>query len=372
MIKTVVFAIMLALCLHLQALDRAGLLRRLSEPAAEWMHEQFHEDLSPFTTELTEHYLDDVFSAYGDHYHLIRVSIRDGNLHFTQAPAAERHSVAPRFMGAIRKLHEAIRIPDIDFLISCDDAIKYNGTPLAPPSNDPIFCAAKDSNAPGILIPGWFALDGFASEKQAIFEGNKLYSSWSTKEPILFFRGADTYPSGNGWAGWENFPRVAISRLSAQVPDLIDAKLVGLHCRGRPHTCAAKHEEAARAGMMSNFVPLKEHPRYKYLADLDGNCASSPRMAAILHANCVVFKEITISKEWWYKTLKPFVHFIPFSSDLSDLLDRLEWAKTHDEECRIISENGQRLATEVLNEESIYEYFYRVLSAYAAKQAMYR
>jgi hypothetical protein len=367
-----VSGIVLFLGCQLQALDRDVLLRKLSEPGPEWMHEQFREDLSPFSSELKEHYLDDVFSAYGDHYHLIRVQIRDAKLHFTQAPAAERHSVAPRFMGAIRKLHEAIPIPDIDFLISCDDTLKYNGMLLQAHSKDPIFCAAKDSNAPGILIPGWFALDGFVSERQAIFEGNKLYSSWSAKEPVLFFRGADTYPSGNSWEGWESFPRVAISFLSAKVPELIDAKLVGLHCRGRPHTCAAKHEEAARAGMMGNFVPLKDHPRYKYLADLDGNCASSPRLAAILHANCVVFKEITISKEWWYKTLKPFVHFIPFSSDLSDLLERLEWAKTHDEECRVISQNGQRLAAEVLNEEAIYEYFYRVLSAYAAKQTLYR
>ena len=30
--------------------------------------------------------------------------------------------------------------------------------------------------------------------------------------------------------------------------------------------------------------------------------------------------------------LKPFEHYIPVKHDLSDLLDQIEWAKTHDEE----------------------------------------
>ena len=40
--------------------------------------------------------------------------------------------------------------------------------------------------------------------------------------------------------------------------------------------------------------------------------------------------------EYFYKDLKPYEHYIPFKRDLSDLNEKLQWAKDHDEEVGIV------------------------------------
>lgn len=52
--------------------------------------------------------------------------------------------------------------------------------------------------------------------------------------------------------------------------------------------------------------------------------------------------------EHFYSDLRPGVHYIPFKSDLSDLIERIEWAKRHDGEARQIGANGRRYASEHL------------------------
>jgi len=49
----------------------------------------------------------------------------------------------------------------------------------------------------------------------------------------------------------------------------------------------------------------------------------------------VVLKQDSIYYEHFYNELQPWKHYIPFKSDLSDLLEKLQWAKEHDEEVNI-------------------------------------
>lgn len=80
---------------------------------------------------------------------------------------------------------------------------------------------------------------------------------------------------------------------------------------------------------------------------------------------------MTNSVLWFYGTIKPYVHFIPVAEDFSDIFTQLEWAKTHDEQCKEISENARQLAAEVLSQETNYLYLYRLLEEYSKKQACY-
>lgn len=45
-----------------------------------------------------------------------------------------------------------------------------------------------------------------------------------------------------------------------------------------------------------------------------------------------MFKHDSIYYEHFYKQLQPWVHYIPFKADLSDLLEKIQWARDHDEE----------------------------------------
>ena len=39
--------------------------------------------------------------------------------------------------------------------------------------------------------------------------------------------------------------------------------------------------------------------------------------------------------EHFYKDLVPFTHYVPFKHDLSDLLEKIQWARDHDDEVGI-------------------------------------
>lgn len=45
-----------------------------------------------------------------------------------------------------------------------------------------------------------------------------------------------------------------------------------------------------------------------------------------------MLKHDSIYYEHFYKQLQPWVHYIPFKADLSDLLEKIQWARDHDEE----------------------------------------
>lgn len=64
---------------------------------------------------------------------------------------------------------------------------------------------------------------------------------------------------------------------------------------------------------------------------MDGTVAAY-RLPYLLAGNSVVFKHDSIYYEHFYKQLQPWVHYIPFKADLSDLLEKIQWAKDHDEE----------------------------------------
>lgn len=207
-------------------------------------------------------------------------------------------------------------------------------------------------------MPDVYALKGFQPEKAHVLEGNQTYP-WEVKEPLLFFRGKDSGIFRE--AKWAQYPRPKLMALSTQYPDLIDAKFTGLFHK-------EYHQLVIQSGFMGNFVSMKEHPHYKYLMDLDGNCAPTPRFPLLLHSNSVILKNMTDSILWFYSAIKPYTHFIPVEENLGDLLVQIEWAKTHDTECQQISENARNLATEILTQEMAYLYFYRLLEAYAEKQ----
>ncbi len=61
----------------------------------------------------------------------------------------------------------------------------------------------------------------------------------------------------------------------------------------------------------------------------------------------------------------PFVHYIPVAADFSDLLEKIEWARGHEEEVLQIIQNANTLANESLRYEDIMLYVYLLLTEYA-------
>ena len=71
--------------------------------------------------------------------------------------------------------------------------------------------------------------------------------------------------------------------------------------------------------------------QYKYQITLDGTVAAY-RLPYILAGDALVLKQDSEYYEHFYKDLEPWVHYVPIKRDLSDLLEKLKWAKSHDSE----------------------------------------
>ena len=90
----------------------------------------------------------------------------------------------------------------------------------------------------------------------------------------------------------------------------------------------------------------KEQLKSKYLIVVDGN--NWPfRIAHFLSSNSLVLYN-GIFTFWFSRHLKPYVHYLPFKPDFSDLIDQLEYAKNHDEEMKQIVKNAREFAEKYL------------------------
>jgi hypothetical protein len=81
----------------------------------------------------------------------------------------------------------------------------------------------------------------------------------------------------------------------------------------------------------------------KYLPVLDGHSWSSRFEVFLARSGSLLFYN-GIFSEWFTNRLKPWVHYVPFKLDVSDLDERLKWARQNDAEAEIIATNAFRFA----------------------------
>lgn len=62
--------------------------------------------------------------------------------------------------------------------------------------------------------------------------------------------------------------------------------------------------------------------QYKYQISIDGTVAAY-RFPYLLAGSGVILKQDSGYYEHFYKELEPYIHYIPFKSDLSDLIEKV-------------------------------------------------
>lgn len=182
---------------------------------------------------------------------------------------------------------------------------------------------------------------------------------WEKKKPILYWRGSTT--GGSYWHGsYHNFPRFRFLKMVKQHPDLLDGAFTGMR------NCGAECPEAEirkEYGILSNVASKEEEFNYRFLFDVDGNTFSG-RFLRQLRGDSLVFKS-TIFTEFFEDWLKPYEHFIPVLPDLSDIVERVQWALKNDKEARRIQKMGKEFSNRVITDDQNDCYYYLVLLEYA-------
>jgi hypothetical protein len=134
-----------------------------------------------------------------------------------------------------------------------------------------------------------------------------------------FWIGADTHES-----------RKVLAALSEQNPSIVNAELM----KWKPRPPGTQSPSATR------YVSLWDHRHYKYLIDCPGH-GYSGRIRWLLASGRPLFIVERDTVESWHRHLRPWVHFIPLRSDLSDLI--FSWKRLEADPAlyAMISENAR-------------------------------
>jgi hypothetical protein len=166
--------------------------------------------------------------------------------------------------------------------------------------------------------------------------------AWTQRQPIAMWRGGTSGHPSDRSIGWRSLPRIRLCEIGREHPDIIDAGITGI--AQMPNVQA--EEEIRSSGLMADFISVKGFNNFRYQIDIDGNSNSWPGLFQKLLTGSPVLKVASPYgfRQWYYDRLRPWINFIPVAVDMSDLVEKIEWLKAHDDAARQIGERGRALA----------------------------
>lgn len=137
-------------------------------------------------------------------------------------------------------------------------------------------------------------------------------------------------------AGSKIGPRLRAVLMSFLHPELIDAKFFNWN----PRTQAVK--SLREMGLVTDdHVGLETFGRYRYQLDLGGGGGTTwSGVIPKLSLPGVLLHHETMMIDSYFPLLKPWEHYLPLESDLSNLQELIQWVEQHPKQARIISDKA--------------------------------
>lgn len=92
--------------------------------------------------------------------------------------------------------------------------------------------------------------------------------------------------------------------------------------------------------------------QYKYQLCIDGTVAAY-RLPYLLAGDALLLKQESKYYEFFYNNLVPGKHYISVKRDLSDLVEKIMWAKEHDQKVLQIAKSARQFARDNLLPDNI-------------------
>lgn len=351
-------------------------LARVHSQVPNWITRQLESDFKgtlPITAKrvqkVYEHIAKQVPQGCYCHYRII-----DNQLYKYSEKAGYLASRDTLSEKALKTLLCQIRVPDIDFIL-----VPMDGIPEKHMSSNfylmedvqeqvPIFGNAKlkePKTRSVVLIPNLVVLsESWYNMANEILSINRQIP-WNEKKGQAFWRGgtSDVNVLERDRDDFSPTPRWNLCALSQNVPEYINARF---YTADSPTLLNA----ALQANLLAPFVSKMEHLQYKYLPDLDGHMCSSPGLLWRLLSGSLTLKQESDQIQWFHGAILPYRHYLPIANDMSDFIEKIDWAETHEKEVLEIIDNAQDFVLQHLMYEDCYRYLYQVLEKYAAYQTI--
>lgn len=306
--------------------------------------------------------------------HLVRFQIIDQKL-YADAFHRDDYYFKP-LLSYFKNLTQKYKIKDIDFIVYARDEIPSNGFENKT-LNIPAFMMSKNMNSPyekdKLLLPdAWMVSKDRWNSLISIIEKANIINPWDQKVSQVFWRGGSHGSESKHLYNITNFDKLARLKLvmfSKLYPNMIDAEFASF-------AEFSNDKDGDNLKTVLNLLSPEErkriseadHLKYKYLITIDGNTCPWVRVPWIMLSNSVLVKQETANTEWFYSALQPYVHYIPVRKDLTDIFNKIEWMRNHDEEVRQISANAQNFVRNNLMPEDIEAQMALILNEYASIQ----
>ncbi len=355
------------LCTQLYSLNYDLFLQKIAAPTPSWMTNQIESDLKSFKERgIYEEDLDAAMRDFTHNYLTIRCKIIQKRIFFYNhekkipllacEPAHNHHRLnAVHYL--LKFLVKYGNLPDLDFILSLEDGLSHE-----PPA--PVMAFGKNKHSPSLVaFPDFEAIRGYDTLIHKVTLA-KQHFPFEHKLPKIFWRGATT--GGNyTLSNWKDFPRSRLVLLSKRHSNYLDAKFTQVVSDLDKNALeTVMHHNR----LLSRPVSVHDHLAFKYLIDIDGNNCTYSRFFWILLSNSLCLKVDSANEQWYYKGLHPYVHYLPIKADLSDIIEKIEWAEEHPQQVQLMISHANEFVNHHLMQEDVFHYVYKLLLAYAKLQ----
>jgi hypothetical protein len=205
------------------------------------------------------------------------------------------------------------------------------------------FCSVHPD---AILIPDaeFYISRGYASVRRLAQEASV---PWRERGDVVLWRGSSTGPG-----------KVAEEDMTPANRNLIQRTRLCLLLRGvagadvrlinavQTDDPADARRRLAAAGVLGGAPEPCAWLAHKFALDLDGNSNTWSNLFTRLLLGCCVIKVASPQgyRQWYYGDLVAWRHYVPVKADMSDLVEKIDWCRSHGAECAAIAAAGQALA----------------------------
>lgn len=247
-------------------------------------------------------------------------------------------------------------IPDLEMIVNCRDwpqISRHWGI------GGPVLSFSKTAEYADIMYPTWSFWEGgpaislyptglgrWDRHRETISTAAN-HTPWESKSNLAFFRGSRT-----------SAERDTLVLLSRSHPELADASYTKNQAWKSPAD-TLNAEPAAE-------VSLEDHCKYKFLFNFRG-VAASFRFKHLFLCRSLVFHVGDEWKEFFYPSLKPWVHYVPLQAEPSsdELQSIIEFFRRHDDLAKAIADRGFDHIWNNLDLAQVQCYWRRLLRRYA-------
>lgn len=361
MIKNFFLALfLLPLILHAEYYSKEKFMQKLNSPPPEWMMRQIREELSPFTDSgispaLIDQTLEDVYRIpiSWNKANLVRIGIKNN---VATLRVNWSHFWSNAIVDVLNEMAKNVKLPDLEFLFCVWDF--YDNPSFLENTYCPVFVIAKyKHNRRAIAMPEVVYMQNRYDTEGTVMTASREIP-WEKRQDIPFWRGGTTDMPYTDFA-WDYRPRARLVLFSATHPDLADASF------SHPSWLDQDlHEYFKEMNIIGDWQRMTLWMNYRYLFAVDG--VSNPSCFCWeLLSGSTILKQESEYIQWFYTALEPYVHYVPYAQDCSDLEEKIQWLRSHQAEAKTIAQNAYDFADRNLRNEDVMLYFYLLLQEYA-------